>query len=371
MIRDLKFDNLRGLAIILVVLGHFVARNPFSDFITYEFTYRFIFLFHMPLLVFVSGYLSKISPDSTVKAFKGVFIPYLIFNTFWIIFIFLMEGTIPNAMYLIPEWGLWYLLSLFFWRTLLPAADKVKYVFWISILLALFIGTVDFRLSFLSISRTICFFPVFLLGFYFKDIKEKLVINRYLAAGIFIILLIAITLFIMPQTAKILYLKDSYLIMGMGNKKGIILRFMVIFVGMISTVLLFNIMTSKKTFLTKIGRNSLPVYVLHFYFILSLPYILNYLGLNFIFHSYLLTTIYVILTTAMVTFILSQDKVNESVNTLIKKVTKTLIKDESMEKPLFIPSLSKIYLKLNQQNITKFLIKVLNSNRFYRRIKEN
>ena len=326
----------------------------------------------MPLLIFVSGYLSKIRPDNTKKAFKGLLVPYLIFDSLWIFFIFIIDGNTTNLMYLIPEWGLWYLLSLFFWRTMLPAANKVKYIFWISIFLALFIGTVNFKSGFLSISRTLCFFPIFLLGFYFKDLKEKFTINKYIAGGALITLLTTATLYFMPQKAKILYLKDAYSIMGMGNLEGMALRLIIIIIGMISAVLLFNIMTSKKTFLTKIGRNSLSVYILQFYFIFSLPIIIKYLGLNFIFHSYLLTTIYVILATVMVTFILSQDKVNECLNILIKTVVKILIKEKPSDKSdSFILSLNRIYLKLNQQNINKFLMKVLNLNGFYRRIKRN
>ena len=281
----------------------------------------------MPVMIFVSGYLSKIRPDNVSRAFKAVLMPYLIFNTLWIIIAFLQNGHVPSAMYIIPEVGLWYLLSLFFWRSMLPVASKIKYVFWISIVLALLVGAVSFKTGLLSISRTICFFPVFLLGFYFKDLKEKFTINKYLATGMFTVLLVGATLFLVPLTTKILFLKDSYHAMGMGSLEGIILRLIVMAVGMISAVLLFYIMTSKETILTKVGRNSLSVYVLQFYFIFYLPDILNYLGLNFIFHSYLLTTIYVISATVMVTFILSRDNVNNGVNALVRSVTNFLIKE--------------------------------------------
>ena len=357
MIRDLKLDNLRGLAMLLVVLAHFIQETCFYTSFAFNFTYKFIYLFHMPLLIFVSGYLSKINKETGIKAFKGVFIPYLIFETLWILFMFLKDGTIPPAMYFIPEVGLWYLLSLFFWRTILPVANKVKYAFWISVLLALFVGTLDVNLGVLSISRTICFFPVFLLGFYFRDIKEKVSINKYLAGGALIILLTASTFVLKPFTANILGLKLSYYDMHLGNLEGIVLRLMVMFVGMVSVVLLFNVMTSKETFLTRIGRNSLPVYVLQFYFIFSLPAIINYLGMNFIFHSYLLTTLYVILATVLVTFILSQDKVNEYVNNLIRTVTRILMKDESQENDL-ISSLN---------NIRGFLNKIMNLNGIYKK----
>ena len=113
----------------------------------------------------------------------------------------------------------------------------------------------------------------------------------------------------------------------MGNLKGMAIRLLILVVGMISVILLYNIMTSKKTFLTKIGKNSLPVYVLQFYFTLTLPDILKYVGLGYIFDSYFLSIIYVIVATTFVTYILSRDKVNESVNVMIKYTTKILIKE--------------------------------------------
>lgn len=57
-------------------------------------------------MAFVNGYLSKITPNNTVKSFKGIFIPYLLFETLWIVFLFLMKGTINKTIYMIPELGL-------------------------------------------------------------------------------------------------------------------------------------------------------------------------------------------------------------------------------------------------------------------------
>jgi len=334
MIRDLKFDNLRGFAMLLIVFCHFLQQNQFINLFEFNFVYKFIYLFHLPLLVFVSGYFSKDNSESSIKAFRTVFIPYLIFETLWIIYLFLISGRVPEAAFFLPEVGLWYLLSLYFWRVFLPTATQIKYIFWISILLALFVGTVSFKSGFLSISRTICFFPIFLLGFYFHDLKDKLVINKYLALGILVPILTATTFLIMPYMTSILGLKLSYHAMHMGNLKGIILRLVVLSVMMSSVILIYNMMTSKETFLTKIGRNSLSVYVLQFYAIWGFPIILNYLGLGYIFNSYGLTTIYVILATLLTTYILSRDKVQETLNIIINKVTKIILKKDAISKQI-------------------------------------
>ena len=62
--RITKFDNLKGLAILLVVLGHLTFIRSFW---VMSFTRNFVFLIHLPLFFFVAGYFSKIGPDEPVK----------------------------------------------------------------------------------------------------------------------------------------------------------------------------------------------------------------------------------------------------------------------------------------------------------------
>lgn len=45
-------DQLKGIAILLVVLGHVIGYNNCEN----SFLWRFIYSFHMPLFMFISGY---------------------------------------------------------------------------------------------------------------------------------------------------------------------------------------------------------------------------------------------------------------------------------------------------------------------------
>ena len=332
MIRDLKLDNLRGLAILFIVLGHFISHSPFWTSVAYSFIYRFVFLFHLPLLIFVSGQLSKATPESSIKAFKTILVPYLIFEAFWIIFLFLKDGNIKATIFIVPAWGLWYLLCLYFWRVFLPTAARIKHIFIISVIAALLIGVLNFNSTILSISRAICFFPLFLLGFYFKEIKDKFSINKYLATCVFFALLTVTAFFLMPMTYRVFFFKYSYHAMDMRNLTGMVIRLLVLLVEMAGVMLLFNMMTAKRTFLTRIGKNSLPVYVLHFYFVLAIPYVIELIGLGSIFNNFILTSVYILVATVLVTFLLSREKVNDLTKLLIKTVVNILIKKEPVYK---------------------------------------
>lgn len=70
--RTVYIDIARGIAIILMVIGHVVKNGIFRNF---------IFSFHMPLFIFSSGLMFKENEkikDSAIKIFKKLIFPYLI-----------------------------------------------------------------------------------------------------------------------------------------------------------------------------------------------------------------------------------------------------------------------------------------------------
>ena len=58
--RNELLDLLKGFAILLVVLGHAVQYNLTKTFDSHP-IFRVIYSFHMPLFMFISGYVSCIS----------------------------------------------------------------------------------------------------------------------------------------------------------------------------------------------------------------------------------------------------------------------------------------------------------------------
>lgn len=106
-------DNLKGFLILLVILGHCI-QHTISDYQS-NIVFQFIYSFHMPLFIFVSGYVSYrdcLKWLTIKKRFLQLIIPFMV----WTILSALMRGdflTIPTTI-LYPEKGLWFLWALFF-----------------------------------------------------------------------------------------------------------------------------------------------------------------------------------------------------------------------------------------------------------------
>lgn len=349
-----KYDNLKGLAIIFVVFIH--MSNPFSHFPIRNDITLLITPLSMSIFFFVSGYFTKVDENTQIKAFKKILVPFIIFTATWIIYSVLLFGTnIPKLPYLVPTAGLWFLLALFWLRSFLPILVRIKYIFVISLILALLVGLITFPKDmgdFLTIGRTFGYLPIFLVGYYFKNNEEYFQsfgstlgskikpiffkISKFLKENkkiVFIILIgILISLFILYQHVPVSFLeyKRSYINFDYGRKIGMLIRLFVILASITLVLLITYLMTNKKTFLTKLGMNSLSIYILHFYFSSFSSRIFLKTGIgSTILHDPYLAIIYSVLLSAFVLFILSRDIVEKNMRKLIEVVGNFLMKDEA------------------------------------------
>ena len=110
--REAYFCNIKFLLILLVVLGHFMERyiNLDSEI---HLIYALIYIVHMPLFSFVSGYFSRPGRTGYAKA-RRIGGYFLFLHILYLILGFLITGKIGNWMQ--PYWYFWYLLSLFCWK---------------------------------------------------------------------------------------------------------------------------------------------------------------------------------------------------------------------------------------------------------------
>ena len=167
--RDYGFDNIKFILIILVVLGHILEEISTTGFMGV--IRSVIYSFHMPLFVFISGYFSRMSKRKTERAFAEYLIPFFIFNT---IYTMAIQGVLKVNIFL-PQYAFWYLMSLFFWNISIDYIYKFKPIIIVSFILGIYCGLFGNIDRVFSLSRTICFFPFFILGYSFdKEKTEKM-----------------------------------------------------------------------------------------------------------------------------------------------------------------------------------------------------
>lgn len=98
--REYLYDNIRGILILLVVLGHALEYFRLDNKVG-EFIYVFIYLFHMPVFIFISGYFSKNLAKGRSTAVETFLVPYLLLNMV-LSLIMLALGKINEFMILSP-----------------------------------------------------------------------------------------------------------------------------------------------------------------------------------------------------------------------------------------------------------------------------
>ncbi len=145
--RDRTVDVIKGMAILLVVVGHAI-QSTYLDFDS-NFIFRFIYASHMPLFMFISGYAAGFSAGSDrgvgiYKKFLALMVPFIS----WYAVAYLINqswNTVGLKAYVArviisPDWGLWFLPVLFSCFVLLAAGKKFEPKFGATIYLVIWVG---------------------------------------------------------------------------------------------------------------------------------------------------------------------------------------------------------------------------------------
>lgn len=277
--RDYLFDNLKAVLIMLVVFGHFCfnARQfPVMAGIT-----NMIYSFHMPLFIFISGYFSKSIRSQRKNDVLHLLIPYLVLELIHFAYTRLTglgEGKLNPVQ---PTYQNWYLLSLFFWRLLIPYFGQVRKATGLIIMtiLALGAGFISEFNTFLAIYRTIFFMSFFVMGYYCDDLKAVMArFNRYrlLMISGFIISMCIIFLISSKNAAWADRLLYGWLPI-FGYEHHVSFLFMRAFALISSTCICFCfcfMIPSGKNFLSGFGQNTLYVFLFHMFLVWPLGHLI-------------------------------------------------------------------------------------------------
>ena len=176
------WDNARWIAITLMVMGHAILKLIHGSDVAYE-AYLFIYAFHVPLFVAVSGYFARSGPPGTRQLHRlitDVVFPYVVFETIWTLVRWLLGGEF-NLDYSSASWTLWFLIALLVWRLMLPFMVLLRYPLLVSILISIGAGYITSIDGTFALSRTLGLLPFFVFGWKLRQWKLT---ARWLELGV-------------------------------------------------------------------------------------------------------------------------------------------------------------------------------------------
>nr|WP_240971186.1 acyltransferase family protein [Microbispora sp. CL1-1] len=265
--RDPYLDNVKFVGIALVPIGHSLVPTLAAD--SSRAAYLFIYVFHMPLFVIVSGYLSRNFWNSNAKTNKLVdtfLVPYVIVELGYAVlrtaFGHKFSITITD-----PAWLNWYLLALLFWRLSTPVWKRMKYPFIISIVVYLFAGFSQLSGDF-SMDRFFGLMPFFVLGLVLKPEVFDFLKKRWVMVLSALVLLgaAAVAIFLVKNySIKLgpIYYKNSYKTLHLVWWKGMMLRTALLVAALAMSAAVMSLVPKRQTWFTDLGTRTLYCYLLH------------------------------------------------------------------------------------------------------------
>lgn len=303
--RNYLLDNLKVILIFSVVFGHtieyYINQNDILRGV-----YMYIYIFHMPLFIYISGYLSKKSSKSTTNIISNLLIPYVFFNIVWYTSVYFVTG--ENMFSLIyPGWTLWYLISLFFWRISLKYLIKIKYILPLSFVFGLLIGIDKTGENILSLSRTIVFLPFFLLGYYTSEeaLNKMSSFNKYISMFVFVLFMI-IAFYIAKYEVvdyKFLYNSHAYYTNNLTIPQGLLFRTVLYICSIVLSIAVISLVPSKEVFYSKYGKNTMNIYVFHIYLVAIVLGLIPKWGINIMYNIVILLSPFLIMYILSLNFV--------------------------------------------------------------------
>ena len=295
MARDNRIDSLKGLLIILVILGHVITSLDNVNVVNHA-VMGFIYVFHMPLFILVSGYLTR-SPEQQPasdmwRSVLNILITLGIFQLLYSVWIILYGGSFKAAMESFPLGVLWYLLSLAYWKVLLyytpkPLLKRPMLYLAIALLVSVLSGLTKLG-SFLSLQRTLNFYVFFLLGYYYKQgaLNTRWWQNNFLHGGIAVVVL-PLLLWLYPHCGNVMNGADHYTLVDIPEKV------LILTCSIAISLLVFNLVRDN-SLLRRIGKDSMFYFLFHSFIVdgvfsyiniyyglpCSLPFILLYTAIT-------------------------------------------------------------------------------------------
>lgn len=271
--RNYLWDNIKALLIFMVVLGHFLEFSDISSEAAVNVD-RFIYCFHMPAFIFVTGFWAKrYCVNGKVRAEKAAtfFAYYAVFQLLFMGLRLVLNISPKGLAFFSPCRGLWYLLAVFILYLLTPLIEKLHAipVIVVSLFFAVTVGLDKNASNYFAISRLLTFAPFYFMGYYLKDetIKKARSIKAAIRVPLGLLITAAVVAVLLIQdhtlSLKLFFAKHSFKELHLSVLKGSVLRLENIVLAVMMIAALLLMMPSKKLIFSRTGERSLQIFVLH------------------------------------------------------------------------------------------------------------
>ena len=258
--------NTRFLLIVSVFVGNIIepliGRNEEMRAL-----FLWIFSFHMPLFVFVTGYFARYSLTGQPgkKVLQTIALQYFIFQTLYSV-LDILAFQVPGIKhsFFMPYLLCWFLMGHIIWRLmmLLFTFLKLKHPVLAAVGIAVLIGYGGFDGGVLSITRALVFLPFFVIGYYFDYTRFRAFLSGYrrvMAAALSVGLFIYFAANAMELQPRWLVGALNYTQMGHGEWYAGIYRLVLYGLQLIASVGLLAFVPHGKSIMTDWGTDWIPV----------------------------------------------------------------------------------------------------------------
>ncbi len=273
-VRDPWLDNAKMLLVTVVVVGHMMVLVPGGG--EQSRTYDFIYSFHIPAFVLVTGYLSRsfrYSRRHLWALLTTLVVPYVVFSWLMIHWRETLDQVEPGLEWFQnPRWPMWYLAATVIWRLLTPLLGLHWLMVPVAVAVSLLAGLTNQELF--DLNRAMGFLPFFVIGLHLKAHHLAFLRRRFVWVGGIAGLLFVWWLADRTNdywSTQFLYFRASYDELGATDTDGMWIRARLIVVALVGSAAALALVPHGRSFLSKMGAWSLVVYLCH-------GFVVRYLG---------------------------------------------------------------------------------------------
>ena len=261
------FDNVKGLLIIFIIVAHVISLCATY----YGYSNKILkinCLFMLQCFFFISGYFAGKSKSSKSKKILKQIKTYIIWDSIITLYYYFVLHIISfDKTIILPRYTLWFLITLITYQLMEYVMDKVPWKIMIPLAIIIGVGS-GFIPSIgleLSLARSCTFFSFYAIGYYAKDLDVIKLRNNKRWKYIMIISSIVLVYFLLNNnnffSLKLLKGAYSYSEISGNNLSLAYKRLLSYGIASIISIGFLYLVPTTKSFLTKLGRNTLYIYL--------------------------------------------------------------------------------------------------------------